>query len=99
MRVWRARAATLVVVLGTALVFALAAPSFTFTTKITDFLPDDSQDRGAQIAAMLAESELSKVMMIDLSGADPGALHTLATKLIEHLRTQPDVASARSGRC
>lgn len=97
MRVWRARAATLVVVLGTALVFALAAPSFTFTTKITDFLPDDSQDRGAQIAAMLAESELSKVMMIDLSGADPGALHTLATKLIEHLRTQPDVASARSG--
>ena len=70
---WRARAVTLVVVLGTALGFGIAAPHFHFTTKITDFLPDDGADRGAQIAALLAESELSRIMVIDLTLGDPGA--------------------------
>ncbi|MBL0217735.1 MAG: MMPL family transporter [Myxococcales bacterium] len=109
MKHWRARAATLVVLLGTALGFAAALPHLTFTTKITDFLPDDSEDRGAQIAALLAESELSRVMVIDLSmgpaasGSGTAAeqelspLPTLARSLVTFLRTQPDVAVARSG--
>lgn len=97
----RGRAATIVVLLGIAIGFAVAMPHFRFTTKITEFLPDDSEDRGAQIAALLAESELSRVMMIDLSLGEsapaPDRLRTLALSLVEFLRTQPDVAVARSG--
>jgi len=99
---WRGRAATIVAVLGTAIAFALATPYFHWTTKITDFLPDDSEDRGAQIAALLAESELSRVMTIDLTlgeptAADPERLRALTLSLLSFLRDQPDVAMARSG--
>ena len=99
-RRWRGRAATLVVLLGTALGFAIATPRFHFTTKITDFLPDDDANRGAQIAALLAESELAKVMVIDVTLGDkaPTAeLHDLALSLVTYLRAQPDVGVARSG--
>jgi len=92
---------TLVVVLGTALGFAAAAPHFRFTTKITDFLPDDSADRGAQIAALLAESEFARVMVIDLTLGEPGPasdrLGALTRALLRFLHDQPDVAAARSG--
>jgi predicted exporter/YHS domain-containing protein len=103
---WRGRAATLVVVLGTALILAAAAPYFRFTTKITDFLPDDSANRGAQIAALLAESDLARVMIIDLSLGDlslgeprpaPDRLGALTRSLLGFLHDQPDVAVARSG--
>jgi predicted exporter len=97
---WRGRAATLVVLIGTAIGFAIATPRFHFTTKITDFLPDDDANRGAQIAALLAESELAKVMVIDLTLGDkvpPEQLHDLALSLVTYLRAQPDVGVARSG--
>src|SRR5687768_4336992 len=101
MRRWRGRAATIVAVLATAIAFAVATPYFHWTTKITDFLPDDSEDRGAQIAALLAESQLSRVMMIDVTPGGPGAaperLHALTLSLLTFLRDQPDVAVARSG--
>lgn len=108
---WR-RVASLVVLLGTALGFALAAPRFRFTTQITDFLPDDSEHRGAQLAALLANSELARIMIIDLSlGPPAGApaaapsppateaepLAALARSLLAFLRAHPDVAVARSG--
>jgi predicted exporter len=97
---WRGRAATIVAVLGTAIAFALATPYFRWTTKITEFLPD-GEDRGAQIAALLAESELSRVMTIDLTLGEPAAaperLHALTLSLLSFLRDQPDVAVARSG--
>ena len=96
---WRARAATLAVVAVTGLVFALAAPRFKFSTKITEFLPDDKENRGAQIAALLAESELSKVMVIDLSLATPSTekLAAAVVALETHLKALPDVSMARSG--
>ncbi len=96
---WRARAATLAVVAVTAIVFALAAPHFKFSTKITEFLPDDKENRGAQIAALLADSELSKVMVIDLSLATPAPekLREAALALEADLQKLPDVAMARSG--
>jgi len=78
---WRGRVATLVVLAVTAIGFALAAPYLKFTTKITDFLPDDTENRGAQIAALLAESELSKVMVIDLASKDD-KLHDHALALL-----------------
>jgi predicted exporter len=93
---WRGRVATLVVLAVTAIGFVLAVPYLKFTTKITDFLPDDTENRGAQIAALLAESELSKVMVIDLASKD-GKLHDHATALIDDLHKQPDVLLARSG--
>ena len=89
----------------TAIGFALAVPYLRFSTKITEFLPD-SADRGAQIAALLADSELARVMIIDLSLGEPqGApgpestdrLAGLTRSLLAFLRTQPDVAVARSG--
>jgi predicted exporter len=98
---WRGRAATLVVVLATALGFAAALPHLRFTTKITDFLPDDSANRGAQIAALLAESEFARVMVIDLTLGEPGSapdrLGALTRALLSFLHDQPDVAVARSG--
>lgn len=96
---WRARAATLAVVAVTGIVFALAVPHFKFSTKITEFLPDDKENRGAQIAALLAESELSKVMVIDLSLTAPSTekLGAAALALEAHLKAQADVAMARSG--
>ncbi|HMG22420.1 MAG TPA: MMPL family transporter, partial [Kofleriaceae bacterium] len=99
---WGGRAATVVVVAATALGFAIAAPHFQFTTKITDFLPDDGANRGAQIAALLAESELARIMVIDLSlGPAPAPaadrLGELTRSLLGFLRDQPDVAVARSG--
>jgi len=97
----RGRAATLIVLLATAIAFAAATPHFHFTTKITDFLPDDSEDRGAQIAALLAESELSRMMMIDLALGEPAPaperLRDLTRTLLSFLRDQADVAVARSG--
>ncbi|HEX8115434.1 MAG TPA: hypothetical protein VF516_47230, partial [Kofleriaceae bacterium] len=101
---WRTRAATVVVVLGTALGLAAAVPHMRFTTQITAFLPDDSANRGAQIAALLAESEFARVMVIDLAmDAPPGSapapdrLGELTRALLAFLRAQPDVAVARSG--
>jgi predicted exporter len=91
---WRGRVATLVVVLATALGFTAATPHFKFTTKITDFLPDDDANKSARIAALLAESELSRVMVIDLSGDNPRAA---ALSLLDYLHGLPDVATARSG--
>ena len=96
---WRGRIATLVVVAATALGFAIAVPYLQFSTKITEFLPD-SADRGAQIAALLADSELARVMILDLSLREPRPapdLVGLTRSLIEFLRAQPDVAVARSG--
>lgn len=96
---WRGRLVTIAAVLGVAIAFAIAMPRFTFTTKITDFLPDDSAHREVQIAALLAESELSRVMVIDLALGEPApeALGTLARSLVSFLRAHPDVAAARSG--
>ncbi|HEX3763367.1 MAG TPA: MMPL family transporter [Kofleriaceae bacterium] len=96
----RARAASLIVMLGTALGFAAAVPHMRFTTQITEFLPDDSANRGAQIAALLAESEFARIMVIDLSmaTAQPAPeLGALTRELLAFLRGQPDVAVARSG--
>ncbi|HET9989007.1 MAG TPA: MMPL family transporter [Kofleriaceae bacterium] len=80
----------------TAIGFVLALPHLKFTTKITDFLPDHTENRGAQIAALLAESELSKVMVIDLTSHDD-KLHDHAVALVDYLHEQPDVLVARSG--
>jgi predicted exporter len=95
---WRARAATLAVVVATALVFALAAPRLRFTTEITAFLPDDGS-RKAQLAAMLADSDLSRLMILDVAAAPGGASapRDLALALMTELRARPDVASVRSG--
>jgi predicted exporter len=96
----RGRVASLAVLLATAIGFAVAAPHFKFSTKITAFLPD-SADRGAQIAALLAQSELARVMVIDLSlaqpDADPDRLGALTGSLLDALHARPDVATARSG--
>jgi predicted exporter len=94
---WRRRAATIAVVVATAIGFALAVPHLRFTTEITEFLPDDAGNRGAQIAALIADSELARVMILDLSLPDPAALRDKTTALIAFLRAQPDVAVARSG--
>ncbi len=87
--------AALAVLALTAIGFALAAPHFRFSTKITEFLPDDTANRSAQIAAMLTESELAKVMVIDLSGVPQ--LPATAHDLLAFLEAQRDVATVRSG--
>ncbi|HET9621048.1 MAG TPA: MMPL family transporter [Kofleriaceae bacterium] len=91
---WRRRIATIAVVVATAVGFALALPHLRFTTQITEFLPDDASNRGAQIAALIADTELARVMILDVSGAHAA---DKARDLLAFLRGQPDVAVARSG--
>jgi predicted exporter len=98
---WRRRAATLVVVVATAIGFAAAVPHLRFTTQITEFLPDNGANRGAQVAALLAETELARVMIVDVSLGEarpaPDRLGSLTRGLLAFLHDQPDVAVARSG--
>jgi predicted exporter len=96
---WRWRAATIAVVVATALGFALAVPHLRLTTQITEFLPDDAGNRGAQIAALIADTELARVMILDLSFAEPAPdrLRDQARALLAFLRAEPDVLVARSG--
>ena len=95
----RRRAATIAVVIATAIGFALAVPHLRFTTQITEFLPDDAGNRGAQIAALIADTELARVMILDVSLDAPevSKLRDKARALLTYLRAQPDVAVARSG--
>lgn len=96
----RARIASVLVVVATAIGFATAASKLTFTAAITEFLPDGGQ-RDAQVAALLAQSEVARVMIIDVSLgtqlAAPDRLHAFASSLLEFLRGRPEVAHARSG--
>lgn len=87
------RGASVVVLALTAIAFVLALPHLRFTTQITEFLPD-SGDRSARLAALLADSELSKVMIVELSGAHPSEA---ARAFIADVRTTPDLAMVRSG--
>ena len=79
--------------LAVAVVFALSVPRLKITTNITDFLPDNA-NRRAQIAALLAQSDVARIMIVDLEGPDARAR---ALSLVDDLRTRPEVASARSG--
>lgn len=97
---WPRRVPSLVVLLATALAFALAAPRFRFTTAITHFLPDDSDRGGAQIAGLLASGETARVMVLDVTmgpGAPDQALRSTTSALIAFLRARPDVDFAHSG--
>ncbi|HEY0252581.1 MAG TPA: hypothetical protein VGC41_13695, partial [Kofleriaceae bacterium] len=87
------RIPSVIVLAVTAIVFALALPHLKFTTQITEFLPDTG-DRTARLAALLAESELSKVMIVELSGEQPA---DAARAFIADLRATPDLAMMRSG--
>ena len=97
---WPRRVVSLVVIVATALAVALVAPSLRFTTAITHFLPDDSDGGGAQIAALLANGESARVMVLDLTmgpAAPEPALRSTTAALIAFLRARPDVESSRSG--
>lgn len=87
---------SLATVAATAIGFALLAPGFRFTTAITEFLPDGS-DRSARVAALLAQSQAARVLIVDVSTPSPQPLHAVATSLLEFLRASPEVASVRSG--
>lgn len=103
----RRRALTLLALSAFALAFVAALPHLRFATEITDFLPDGGADRRARLAAILAQSQAARVLVVDLSlegaatdGAgdevDP-ALVQAAQALLTHLAGRPDVAWARSG--
>lgn len=98
----RQRALTLLAVAVCALAFVAALPHLRFATEITEFLPDGGADRQARLAAILAQSQTARVMVLDLSLADErerddGALVRAAQALVAHLRARPDVAWAHSG--
>lgn len=99
---WRSRAATLVVVIATAVGVAAVAPRLRFTTQITEFFPD-SREASAQLAAVLAQSDTARIMAIDLSLhpnaalAAPQSVRDLAQSLVAFLQTLPEVARVTSG--
>jgi predicted exporter len=76
--------------------FAALAPRFAFTTAITEFLPD-GRTRAAQVAALMAQSEAARVMILDVASTASDSPRAIAVSLLEFVRALPGVATARSG--
>lgn len=67
------------------------------TTAITHFLPEGADRRTARISRAVADSELTRTVVLTLGGPDQATLRTASRDLAEALRDQPHVAWVQSG--
>ncbi|HEY0135203.1 MAG TPA: MMPL family transporter, partial [Nannocystis sp.] len=94
-RAWRAG-------LGLAIVVLLAVVCWlrmAVTTDITHFLADETDAKLAGISRQLAQSELTRtiVLSVHAEGEDPGPALAAAASMAEALREHPEVAWLRTG--
>lgn len=73
------------------------ARNLTFSTDITNFLPEGSSGELAHISRELARSDLARTMALTLSADDPARAVTAASEMAKTLRAHPEVAWLRSG--
>lgn len=89
-----------VLALGAASLLAMAAFVATHLrvgSEITHFLPAGRDARLAYVSRAIAESELSRAMVIAVDGDDPAPLVDGAKELAARLRAHPEVAWVRGG--
>ncbi len=67
------------------------------TTDITHFLADETDAKLAGISRQLAQSELTRTMILDISGDDPVAARAAAREMAAALEGRAEVAWLRTG--
>ncbi|HKA15524.1 MAG TPA: MMPL family transporter [Myxococcota bacterium] len=76
---------------------AWAVAHVDLSTDISRFMPDQSDVELASLASLLADSELTRTMILTVGADDPDAAVAAARALGDRLRGDPELASVRSG--
>ena len=84
-------------VAATALMALFLAQNLEVTTEMTDLLPSVDDRRLASIASGLAQSDLSRTMILTVGGATPAAVHDAARELAAELAKDAEVAAIEAG--
>ena len=94
-RAWRAGLGLVIVVLLAVVCWLRMA----VTTDITHFLADETDAKLAGISRQLAQSELTRTIVLSIhgDGEDPAPALAAAARLAEALREHPEVAWLRTG--
>jgi predicted exporter len=77
--------------------FVYTARHITFTTDITNFMPDGRGAELARISRELIHSDLTRTMILTISAAEPARAIEAAKALASALRANPEVAWVQSG--
>jgi len=80
-----------------ALLFVYTARHLTFSSDITNFMPDGSASDLAHISRELAQSDLTRTMALTIGADDPARAIAAAKEMADALRGNPEVAWLRSG--
>ena len=83
--------------LAVALLGAYALRSLELSTDITNFMPRDSDAELAVLASRLADSSLTRTMILTIGAPSADAAVAAASRLAGELREHPEVESLRSG--
>ena len=67
------------------------------STDISNFLPRQSDEAFARLASRLADSELTRTMILTVGAPTPDAAVAAARELEQRLREHPEIASLRGG--
>ncbi len=76
---------------------AYCATHLDFSTDVTSFLPSESDAELAALASRLADSELTRTMILTLGAEDPATAVAAAEDLARRLEGHPEVAWVRAG--
>ena len=82
--------------LGIAL-FVYSARHITFTTDITNFLPEGRGAELARISRELVHSDLARTMVLTIHADEPARAIAAAQELAQALRAHPEIAWLRTG--
>ena len=83
--------------LGLAGLVWLSAHDLSFTTDVTNFMPDGSDSELAQLSRDLAHSDLARTMVLTIGAQDPERAVAAAKQIAAELRVHPEVAWLRDG--
>ncbi len=79
------------------LLLVYTALHLTFTTDITNFMPDGSKSELAHISRELARSDLTRTMALTIGAGDSARAVAAAKEMADALRENPEVAWLRTG--
>jgi len=79
------------------LLFVYTARHLTFSSDITNFMPDGSASDLAHLSRELAQSDLTRTMALTIGADDPSRAIAVAKEMADALRGNPEVAWLRSG--
>jgi predicted exporter len=76
---------------------AYCATRVELSTNVTNFMPEKSRGEFAVLASKLADSRLTRTMILTIGGADAAARIAASRELAEALAADPEVASVAGG--